>query len=173
MGTIDFNQLYSMHSKRLYYIAFQYTKDRFLAEDIVQEAFLKAYKKINTVEDTKKLGAWLAAITARTAIDFLRSEKRKNWLLIDPFIIEPMLGSSIIEEKVEDLVGILLFQTELSQTMEQLSQEYREVLILRINYGLKENEIASLLDLKSTTVKTRLYRARKHLKQAILVKESA
>lgn len=173
MSTIDFNQLYCLHSKRLHYIAFQYTKDRFLAEDLVQEAFLKAYKKIDTVEDTNKLGAWLAAITARTAIDFLRSEKRKSWLLVDPFIMEPMLGSSIIEENIEDVVGIHLFQEELSRTMEQLSKEFQEVLILKIQYGLKENEIASLLDLKSTTVKTRLYRARKHLKQAFLVKESA
>ena len=173
MGTIDFNQLYSMHSKRLHFIAYQYTKDQFLAEDIVQEAFLKAYKKINTVGDTKKIGAWLAAITARTAIDFLRSAKRKSCLLIDPFILEPMLGSTGIEGNLEDLVGIRLFYEELSQTIEQLSKEFQEVLILKIQYGLKENEIASLLELKSATVKTRLYRARKHLKKKFLIRESA
>jgi RNA polymerase sigma factor (sigma-70 family) len=173
MGTIDFNQVYSMYAKRLHYIAFQYTKDQFLAEDIVQEAFLKAYKKIDTVEDINKLGAWLAAITARTAIDFLRSEKRKSRVLVDPFIMELMLGSSAIEENVEEVVGMHLFQEELSRIMELLSKEFQEVLILKIQYGLKENEIASLLDLKAATVKTRLYRARRHLKQAFLEKESA
>ena len=173
MGTVDFNQLYAKYAKRLHYIAYQYTKDRFLAEDIVQEAFIKAYKKIDTVEDSDKLGSWLSVITARTAIDFLRLEKRKCWMLVDPFIMEPMLGVSVNEENIEDVVGVRLFQEDISRSMEQLSKEFREVLILKIQYGLKENEIASLLDLKSATVKTRLYRARKQLKQVYLVKESA
>ncbi|MDQ6595666.1 RNA polymerase sigma factor [Bacillus salipaludis] len=78
MGSIDFNQIFREYSQRLHYIAYSYAKDRFLAEDIVQEALLKAYKKLDTVEDSNKLGAWLSAITARTAIDFLRMEKEKT-----------------------------------------------------------------------------------------------
>src|SRR4051812_8706201 len=113
MGTVDFNQIYAKYSKRLHYIAFQYIKDRFLAEDIVQEAFLKAYKKINTVEDTNKLGQWLSVITARTAIDFLRSEKRKTWMPVDPYMLEPLFGPSVTGDNIEDIVDVRLFQEDI------------------------------------------------------------
>lgn len=173
MGSIDFNQLFSMHSKHLHYLAFSYTKDKFMAEDIVQESFLKAYKKRETIEDTKKLRAWLSAITARTAIDFLRAEKRKSWMLVDPSIMDPLLGPVSAELTTEEEVSIRLLKEDLNHTMEQLTKESQEVLILKSQFGFNEKEIASLLQLKSSTVKTRLYRARKQLKQAIADKISA
>ncbi|MGG1399166.1 RNA polymerase sigma factor [Bacillus salipaludis] len=173
MGSIDFNQIVGEYSQRLHYIAYSYAKDRFIAEDIVQEALLKAYKKLDTVEDSNKLGAWLSAITARTAIDFLRMEKRKNWMLVDPAIIEPIIGLEQSGENLEEEVGVRLFKEEVNETMGCLSKEFQEVLILKIHYGLKENEIASLLNLKAATVKTRLYRARKQLKHVYTEKVSA
>ncbi|SFB07013.1 MULTISPECIES: RNA polymerase sigma factor [unclassified Bacillus (in: firmicutes)] len=173
MGAIDFNQLYSLYSQRLNYIAYSFMKDRFLAEDIVQEAFIKAYKKIDTIEDVNKVGAWLAAITARTAMDFLRSEKRKNWMLADPTIMEQVIGESITAINTEKEVEIRLLKEDLGKQVRNLSKESQVVLILKHQHGLKENEIAHLLHLKSATVKTRLYRARKQLKQAYLERETA
>jgi len=157
--------VYLAYAKHLNYIAYQYTKDRFLAEDIVQEAFIKAYKNMNHVEEPHKIKAWLSVITARTAIDFLRSQKRKACVPIEPAAMGPMAGASPSEMSTEAAVDIRLFQEDLNRTMGRLSDEFREVLILKIQYGLKETEIASILDLKSGTVKTRLYRARKQLKQ--------
>jgi RNA polymerase sigma factor (sigma-70 family) len=165
LSSLDFNQLYVAHSKHLYYIAYRYTKDRYLAEDIVQETFIKAYKNRNSVEEPNKLKAWLSVITTRTAIDFLRSEKRKSFIPVEPASMEPMFGPCPVEVSTEEAVEIRLFHEEFSRSMGDLSLEFQEVLILKVQYGLKETEIASLLDLKSGTVKTRLYRARKQLKQ--------
>jgi RNA polymerase sigma factor (sigma-70 family) len=173
MGTIDFDQLFTMYSRRLHYIAYSVIKDRYLAEDVVQETFIKAYKKIDTIEDIEKVGAWLSAIAARTAIDFLRSEKRKNLVLTDESIMEQMNGYCATSMNTEEEVDTLLFKEELNRSMEQLSSEYQEVLVLKVDHGLKENEIASLLQLKSATVKTRLYRARKKLKLAFAERETA
>ncbi|MEH7332407.1 RNA polymerase sigma factor [Neobacillus drentensis] len=173
MSSIDFNQVYSMYAKRLQGLAYKYTKDWLWAEDIVQESFIKAFKKIDTIEDTGKLGAWLSAITARTAIDFLRSEKRNKRIPVDIADIELMMGHDHNGINTEEAVGIRLFQEDLGRSIEHLSKEFQEVLILKVAYGLKEIEIASLLDLKAATVKTRLYRARKQLKQVFAVKESA
>ncbi|WP_223282736.1 RNA polymerase sigma factor [Neobacillus kokaensis] len=167
MGALDFNQLYAMYSQRMLYIAYQYTKDSFHAEDVVQEAFLKAYKKIDSVDDTGKIGAWLSAITARTAIDFLRLEKRKGCILLDSTVLEPMAGHAVNGENIEEEVCVRLFQEEVDRTVENLSVESQQVLILKIQYGLKEAEIANILNLKSGTVKTRLYRARKQLKRCL------
>ncbi|MCM3571033.1 RNA polymerase sigma factor [Neobacillus mesonae] len=167
LGTIDFNQLYEVYSKQMLYIAYKYTKDFFHAEDVVQEAFLKAYKKMDSIGDTKKIGAWLSAITARTAIDFLRMEKRKGCIPIDDTILEPMAGTAENTEDIEEEVFLRLFQEEVGRTMETLSAQSQEVLKLKIQHGLKENEIACILNLKSGTVKTRLYRARKQLKRCL------
>ncbi|MBM7650923.1 RNA polymerase sigma factor [Neobacillus cucumis] len=168
MSTIDFNQVYNKYANRLLYIAFKYTHDRLWAEDIVQETFIKAFKKIDTIEDTKKIGAWLSTITARTAIDFLRSEKRCRCLLLGSIQMEPTMSHHINWVNTEEAVAIRLFQKDVDRSMKSLSKEFQEVLVLKVKYGLKENEIARLLDLKSTTVKTRLYRARKQLKQAFV-----
>ena len=53
-------------------------RDRFLAEEIVQEAFIKAYKKMDLFVEDEKIGAWLLIITTQTAIDFKRKERRKT-----------------------------------------------------------------------------------------------
>lgn len=152
-------------------MAYSYVKDHFLAEDIVQESFLKAYKKIDSIEDINKIGSWLNAITARTAIDFLRMEKRKNSRLVDSS--EIIVGFTAAETNTEEEADIHFLKEEVCQGMENLSKESQEVLSLKIYHGLNEKEIASRLHLKPSTVKTRLYRARKQLKQTIKCKESA
>ncbi len=121
---------------------------------------------MDTIEDTNKLGAWLSTVTARTAIDFLRSEKRNRWMLVDSAQMEPLLSHGVTRMTTEEAVALRLFQKDVDRSMESLSKEFQEVLTLKVKYGLKENEIARLLGLKSATVKTRLYRARKQLKQA-------
>jgi RNA polymerase sigma factor (sigma-70 family) len=172
VGNIDFEELYTMYSRKMNYIAFCIIRDRHIAEDIVQEAFIKAFKKAGSIEDTCKIGAWLSAITARTAIDFLRSQKRRSWVSADLAFMDHVQQCSA-HLTTEEEVEIRLFKEEVSSSVSHLSYEYREVLVLRLQYGLKEKEIASVLQLKSATVKTRLHRARKQLKQTFLEKSTA
>ncbi|CAM3867752.1 RNA polymerase sigma factor [Mesobacillus zeae] len=173
MVEVDFDEMYIAHSKRLHYLAFSVTRDVHLAEDVVQETFVKAFKKMDTIESTEKVGAWLSAIATRTAIDFLRAEKRKHWMPADQLIMEQVLYYPESGLTPEEEVDIRLFKEELNRSVFTLSEEYREVLILRLQYGLQEKEIASVLDLKSATVKSRLHRARKQLKQTIAEKHPA
>jgi RNA polymerase sigma factor (sigma-70 family) len=173
MERIDFNQLYTMYSRRLHYIAYSILKDHFLAEDVVQESFLKAFKKKESMNDFNKIAAWLSQITARTAIDFLRNEKRKNCLPSDQSIIEAHLYDSVNQHQTEEEVERRLFEKDLDDSMGKLSKEYKEVLVLKIHYGLKEKEIAIKLQLKPTTIKNRLFRARKQLQEVLSEKNSA
>lgn len=173
MDTIDFDQLYSMYSKRLHHIAFSVVRDQFLAEDVVQETFLKAYNKWDTINDTKKIASWLSAIAARTAIDFLRAEKRKRTIPFDQTIIESILFDSSRRNITEIHVENRLFKEDLNDSLNHLSKEYMEVLILKLHYGLKEKEIAEQLQLTATTVKNRIYRARKQLIEVLTDKYSA
>lgn len=167
MVSSEFNYLYSIYYKRMHYIAYRYTNDSFLAEDIVQESFFKVYKKLDTIDDSGKLGAWLAAITARTAIDFLRMEKRRNLLLVDASDLEPMVQSEVSGTNPEEAAEIQLALEEISGSMSFLSEEFQQVLILKACCGLKDNEIAEFLSLNAATVKTRLYRARRKLKRMV------
>lgn len=173
MEAIDFNHLYVMYSKRLQHIAFSVTRDRFLAEDVVQETFIKAFKKIDTIDDSKKIASWLSAIAVRTAIDFLRVEKRNSWILADQLIIENVFFYSGKGPNTEKEVELKLFKEELNQSLLQLSEEYKEVLNLRIQYELKEKEIACKLQLPASTIKNRLYRGRKRLIEVLSNKYTA
>ena len=171
MSTIDISELYGLFYKKLFYIGYSITRDRHLAEDVVQETFIKAMKKIETVEDTSKVGAWLTAIATRTAIDFVRKERNKHAILMEKDKLE-CLGKEMkhnVEEEVE--TGIL--EEHVLSAIRKLTHEYQDVLLLKISHGLKETEIARVLDLKPATVKTRIYRARKQLKLLFLKQISA
>ncbi len=170
---VDFNQMYTAFSKPLTYLAYTIVRDWYEAEDVVQETFIKAYKKIDTIEGTEKIGAWLKSITVRTAIDFIRADKRRNWVEADLFLINLSHQESGKVESVETEVEIRLFKEELQRSIHELSAPHQTVLLLKWEHGLKEAEIARLLQLKSATVKTRLYRARKQLKETIAEKYPA
>lgn len=170
---INFDEMFTTYSNKLYYLAYSITKDRFLAEDVVQEAFFKAYKKIDSIVEEEKIGAWLSAITTRTAIDFLRKERRKAGLLVDQSFIDRENISKGSVHTVEHEVEYVFLKEDLQNVMEHLSNEQQEVLRLKANYGLKEIEIAQKLQLTPATVKMRLYRARKQLKSMLVEKHSA
>jgi RNA polymerase sigma factor (sigma-70 family) len=169
MAGIDFNQIYFKYSKRLLFIAFSVTRDKFLAEDVVQETFIKAFKRMGTVEDLDKIGSWLSSIATRTAIDFLRAEKRKNCQLAEQSVLESVQDQKA--SNTEEKVIFKLLKEDISHSLRALSKEYQIVLTLKLQHGLKETEIARLLKLKSSTVKTRIYRARKQLKQMFEAKD--
>ncbi|HJV32322.1 MAG TPA: RNA polymerase sigma factor [Bacillales bacterium] len=169
MVGIHFNQIYTKYSKRLLFIAYSVTRDRFLAEDVVQETFIKAFKRMGTVEDFDKMGSWLSSIATRTAIDFLRAEKRKNCLLVEQSVLEGVHDQRA--SNTEEKVIFKLLKEDISHSLRALSKEYQIVLTLKLQHGLKETEIARLLRLKSSTVKTRIYRARKQLKQMFETKD--
>src|SRR5699024_3762179 len=118
-------------------------------------------KRIHTVRGGEKLGAWLAAIASRTAIDHLRKIKRRNDMATEVVFIDEQLSkndayASIVENIVEEkhLRNILL------QELDELKPEFKQVLILRYLYDMKNEEIASSLDINESTVKTRIHRAK-------------
>ncbi|WP_235846504.1 RNA polymerase sigma factor [Neobacillus drentensis] len=159
---IDFSEIYSLFYKRLFHIGYSITRDLHLAEDVVQETFIKAMKKIETIEEDSKVGAWLSVIATRTAIDFVRIERKKKGIPMEQESFE-CLGK-VMKQNVEEEVEIGFLVEEVYRAIRKLTHEYQDVLMLKLGQGLKENEIAHVLDLKPSTVKTRIYRARKQLK---------
>jgi RNA polymerase sigma factor (sigma-70 family) len=159
---MDIAELYSCHYKRLYHICFSMTRDAYLAEDIVQETFIKAMKKAETIIDEEKAGAWLSVIARRTALDIIRREKRKAAVPMEQDMLESFC--LITKQDVEEEVESGFAAEEIKSAIRQLALNYQEVLLLKVDGGLKEQEIATVLNLKPSTVKTRIFRARKQMR---------
>ena len=147
------------------YTAYTLVHDIHTAEDITQETFIKAFHHLETIHDNKKLGPWLKTIATRTAIDFLRKNHYKMKVLTDAVEIENIqihskYGHSQIEELVENKDDTLLLEEKINS----LKREYREILLLKYRYDLKNIEIADTLGISAAAAKTRLYRARHQLR---------
>lgn len=156
--------IFEMFYHRVYNTAYYIVKDPHLAQDVVQETFIKAFQKINSLEDGNKLGAWLGTITTRTAIDYLRKINRRNDRPFnDVYIDERRLNDqkSSLEEEVENR----FLKESIKQNIKTLEPpEYREVIILKYTYDLKNKEIADALNISLSAVKSRLHRAIQKLK---------
>ncbi|CQR47426.1 ECF RNA polymerase sigma factor SigE [Paraliobacillus sp. PM-2] len=159
---LDFNAVYQSHCIRLKHIAHSITKDYYLAEDVVQEVFIKVWNNLEQLNEENKLGAWLAVITTRTAIDVMRKERNKNGVATEQEILA--LIADEVQPNVEDEVAFQMLRRDIKQAFGTLKSDYQHVIMLKVDQGLKEKEIAAVLDVNASTVKNRMHRARKKLK---------
>jgi RNA polymerase sigma-70 factor, ECF subfamily len=136
--------------------AFWLTRDRALAEDVVQESMLRAWKAQESLLDEAAAKPWLLTIIRR---EYARTFERKRFptVNVDELIAkeEPMLAAAE-EQDISDVRAALM----------KLPDEYREPLILQVLMGYSTAEIARELDLSGPAVLTRLFRARRQLRAA-------
>lgn len=156
----EMQQVMDEYAGYLVQLSYLYVKDVQLAEDIVQESFIKYFKAPEKFEQRATLKTYLSRIVIHTSLDYLRSwQARKRMLLklvqheSKSFVATP---ADAVQHKLE--------QTELMQHVLALSLKYREVIILFYYEDMTSLEIAELLTISENTVKTRLRRAREQLK---------
>jgi RNA polymerase sigma-70 factor (ECF subfamily) len=134
--------------------AFWLSRDRALAEDVVQETMLRAWKAQDSLLDEAAAKPWFLTIIRR---EYARTFERKRFVTVDVDELvareEPMLAAA--EE--QDLA-------EMRAALFKLPDEYREPLVLQVLMGLSTAEIARELNLSGAAVLTRLFRARKQLR---------
>ncbi|KAF0824542.1 RNA polymerase sigma factor [Cytobacillus firmus] len=163
--SMDMREICRLYNKRLYHIAYSITRDHYLAQDVVQETLIKAYKKMDSIDDQDKLGAWLSSIATRTAIDFVRKERRTNERIQDSVDFENCMESRYSDTGQEAEINML--QEQIYAYVDSLSYEQKRVFLLKTKHGLKEREIADILHLNPNTVKTKLYRVRQQLREIL------
>lgn len=131
-------------------------KDKHIAEDVVQETFLRAWKSLDSLLDEGAAKAWLITILRR---ENARRFERKQFdtVDIDDLALEDTAAHS------EDTMQ----QREIRKAISSLSEEYREPLTMQIIMGFSGDEIAEQLNLNKNTVMTRLFRARNQLKEIL------
>ncbi len=155
-------KLYHQYFNRTYRTAYLVTGDHQMAEDATQEAFLKAFAKLDTLKDINKFGAWISVIASNQAIDFLRRSKRiifSNNIFLHA---NGNPGTSPQEswEKTES-------SQEVKEALLKLEPKERKILVLRYFNELSIKEISALTGSPTGTVKSRLFRARKKVKSLL------
>lgn len=144
------------HLRSAYNLARWLVRNRDDAEDVVQDAFLKAFKAFDGFRGGDAR-LWMLSIVRTTAINFLR--KRKPDLAIDLAPLEPADGSPNPEQGLVDESR----RQQIRRAIARLEPEFRETLVLREIEGLSYKEIAAILDIPAGTVMSRLSRARQRL----------
>jgi RNA polymerase sigma-70 factor, ECF subfamily len=130
------------------------------AEDVAQEALLRAYRRFDRLRDRQRFRAWLVRITFRLALDRARSAKRREQR-------ETLWAVPVPRPSTEDIAASAEFQAHLGRALEELSSKLRLVLLLAAMEGQTLDEVAELLSLPVGTVKSRLFLARKQLAEKL------
>lgn len=151
-----FNVFYRKYYKQMYYSAYSITRDHYLAQDVVQETFIKAYRHFDTLKMEGKKGAWLYVISRNTAIDFYR--KRLRCLEISDDNVE--LNAGVSAEGEERYIEMNLIR-ELLLTLEP---QHRQMLLLIYEYGLTYEQLAAYQNTSVSAVKSRIYRVKVKLR---------
>jgi RNA polymerase sigma-70 factor (ECF subfamily) len=159
-GDVDsFNQLVSRWERTIYALAYRTLGREEDARDVVQEAFLRAYRGLRGFKGEAKFSSWLYRITLNLCRDWIRRERRAP-------VVQPPEGVDAVEladsqaapaESVEELVARREMSRAVSRAMAELPEEQRTAILLKEYHGLTFQEIADQLNCPLSTVKTRLY----------------
>ena len=141
----------------IYRYAYWLCRDPQIAEDLVQETFLRAWKAIDTLLDDKAAKAWLITILRR---ENARRFERKQFDLVD-LDEHPLRDQGVLPSEQE------MEHEWLRRLIARLPAEYQEPLLLQVLGGFSGEEIAEQLGLNKNTVMTRLFRARNQIKEAM------
>jgi RNA polymerase sigma-70 factor (ECF subfamily) len=133
------------------------------AEDVAQEAMLRAYRQFDRLRDRTRFRAWLVRIAFRLALDRLRSGKRRE--LRDTLWSQP--EHHPLAANAEDLAVSNEFQAHLDNALAELPEKLRLVLLLAAMEGHTIDEIAGTLGISAGTVKSRIFCARRQLAEKL------
>jgi len=169
-----FREILRRYERPVFSLVYRMVRDRTLAEDLAQEAFIRAFNAISSYDPTYKFSSWLFKIANNHTIDYLRKRKLDTVSIHgapSASSAEEVSRTSITLESREEQPDAYVESRELGGMMEeaigQLRPEYRSVILLRHVEGYAYEEIAEAMDLPLGTVKTYLHRARNELKEIL------
>lgn len=154
-----FAELVDRTHRHVYTLAYRLVGDRHEAEDVVQEAYLRAYRSLQGFRGDARFETWLYRIVANAAMTHLRRRGRFGNLLAEEDQAVRIPEVRAADESVD--------RDEIRQALEQLPEGQRVVVVLKDVYGFSCLEIAERIGVSEGAVKVRLHRARKRLKELI------
>ena len=174
-GALD--ELIQQYGGKIYYLALQYTKNRQDAEEVLQDVFLKVFRKISTFRAAARLSPWLYKIAVNTSLMKLREQRKhrtRRTISLDDTIPTETGGQTPLAAELQDPSANaqeMLLQREVQEmvrrAIDRLPSIYRTVVQLRDIDGFSLEEISDVLHISIPAVKSRLHRARLTIHKSI------
>jgi RNA polymerase sigma-70 factor (ECF subfamily) len=170
---LSFQLLVERHQDRMFSLVRHFTRSAVEVEDIVQETFLKAFRRLSSFEAQSSFSTWLYRIAVNTALDFLKRRGRNPVRAVeDPEVLAehgagPELGSPKVltpdaRLEREEVARIT------HEVLDHLPEIFRQVLVLREFESLAYQEMADVLGISIGTIESRLFRARARFRDKLL-----
>ena len=157
-GDVDaFEQLYREHSGRIYALASRMAGSPDEGQDLLQEIFLQAYRKLGTFKGDANIGTWLYRLALNHCLDFVRSKRAKMGRITDTLDAD---GSFEPVARVETPIA----RMDLERAISRLPAGCREVFVLHDIEGFDHKEVGELLGIAEGTSKSQIFRARMKLR---------
>jgi RNA polymerase sigma-70 factor (ECF subfamily) len=156
-----FGELVLRYERRVLRVILQFVHDQDLAEDLAQEAFVRAYQRLAQFDPSRRFGPWLFRIGVNLTLDYLRRRRRRGW-----WTLFSEAGSERTPDpEAADPREALDLSQEVRQVLDQLPEAYRTVLVLRDLENFSTSEIAAIMNRKEATVRWRLAEGRSRFQQ--------
>ncbi|OUS02053.1 RNA polymerase subunit sigma-70 [Flavobacteriales bacterium 33_180_T64] len=156
-------KLYNQYCDGMFTVAMRFVKDSMEAEDIVQEAFIKAFAKLNQYKAEVTFGAWLKRIVVNKSIDCLKS-KKQHLEELDEVHLKVVDVSYENEWLVDDTMSL----DEVKDAINKLPDKYRYVVMLYLVEGYDHQEISEILNITEIASRTQLSRGKSKLKELLI-----
>ncbi len=155
-------QLYNQYCNGMYVVANRFVKDSMEAEDIVQESFIKAFKRLGQFKAEVTFGAWLKRIVINTSIDTLKAKKQRLVELEDVHL-------KVVDTSTDDnwMVDDTISIEDIKTAIETLPEKYKYVLMLFLIEGYDHQEISEILSVSEVASRTQLSRGKVKLKELL------
>ncbi len=148
-------ELYKVYFKAMYNTSLRIVKDEYVAEDIMQDAFIETFKKINELRDNITFGAWLKKIVVNRSISFINRAGR---------ISEHLKEISVEAEEENDIDSEI---NEIKEALSEIGRAYELVFNLYYIEGFDHEEMASILNVAPSTTRSQLTRAKQKIRKVI------
>ncbi len=154
----DFERRLRETQRLVFRVAYSVLLNAADAEEVTQDVFLRAYRKLSSLRDPKKFRPWVMRISWRLALNRLRASERarRRETLWNETAASP-------PDSVETLAAAQEFHRRLRNEINRLPEKLRAVLLLSAVEGFDARAVAAILEIPEATVRTRLYHARKQL----------
>lgn len=165
---MKFQKLIETHIDSLWSTALRLTKNRHDAEDLVQEACLKAFENLDSLRDERKARSWLFKILTNTFINKYRKDQRSpEEIEVESDFLEPIFYKNGQYIDLEGEIFSNIIDEEVKEAIDNLPLEFRMTVILVDIEGLSYREVEDILRISPGTLASRLYRGRRLLRDSL------
>ncbi|NRA93869.1 MAG: RNA polymerase sigma factor [Psychroserpens sp.] len=156
-------EVYNRYYKAMFNTAYRIVKDRFEAEDIMQESFLTAFTKLNTLKEIKTFGSWLKRIVVNNSIHHYKKNNKYDQTSLDDVLYKVEDHSGISES--DDILNLKVHQV--LETLKELKDNYRMGLTLHLIEGYDYEEICEIMNISNANCRTMISRAKDSLRKKL------